>query len=240
MTDNDTLDRTVPPVILLVAGALAGTATVIVAFTGPNALAVALGALTAVIALWLTFNIAHRQDKESKGLGEIVRQVHELVRDIAERDSAQDYEASPTTPAAQETDTDPEVPSYADEAIVALRAHGADLDFNHLVWRPKKPLPELPGNHGWFVESGGDAPGGRWFVRKARGMTVRKAMPREFLDALEQEAPLEPRAIKLDFQTKEHGLAAWYARTYDGALWKVWRSNRNATKGVQVEKVDDN
>ena len=63
-------------------------------------------------------------------------------------------------------------------------------------------------------------------------------MPREFLDTLEKEAPLDPRGIKLDFQLKEHGNAAWYARTYGGDLWKVWRASRNAAAGIQVEKVE--
>ncbi|WP_162621971.1 hypothetical protein [Microbacterium suaedae] len=227
------------PIFLLSLGVLAGTATAIVAFTGPNSATAALGAITAVIAIWLTFMIAGRQDAEAAVLKEIVQRSEEMIREIKEQSSEQDYEGP-----ASEADDEDELPtptggpSYRDEAIEALRAHHAPLDFDGLEWRAKEPLPALPGNHGWFVESPGLPSAGRWFVRKARGMTVRKAMPRDFLEALEQEAPIDPRRIKLDFQIKEHGLAAWYARTYGGELWKVWRANRNATAGVQVEKIE--
>lgn len=224
------------PLVLLISGVAFGAATIVTACLGLNVPAVVLGACGAVAAIGLTFIIAQRQDAETKGLQDVVEQMHQLLRDVAERDSAQDYTPALTATPAAEAPLDDIAPSYREEAIEALRAHGANLDFDHLLWRQKKPMRDLRGNHGWFVETEGNPADGRWFVRKARGMTVRKAMPRELLESLEGKAQLDPREIKLDFQTKEHGLAAWYARTYSGDLWKVWRSNRKP--GVRVEKVE--
>ena len=259
--ENETTIQYKPlPIILLMSGAIVGAVTAVVAFTGPVAVVAALGAATAVIAIWLTFIIARRQDAEAGTLKNVVLQVrtavtgvdravermHELlkqssqmIREMAERDSAHDYEDPVLESSVEAPAADASAPQYRDEAIAALRASGAPLNFDALEWRAKEPLPPRPGNYGWFVESPGSPSGGRWFVRKARGMTVRKAMPREFLNVLEKEAPLNPREIKLDYQIKEHGLAAWYARTYSGALWKVWLPNRDANGGVRIEKVED-
>lgn len=64
-------------------------------------------------------------------------------------------------------------------------------------------------------------------------------MPRNFLNALKEESSIESPEIELDYQLKDHGLAAWYARTYDGALWKVHQSNRKQSAGIQVTRVND-
>lgn len=128
------------------------------------------------------------------------------------------------------------LPSYAEEAVKALQERGAKLTFEDLRWRRKIPSQPMTGNHGWFVESNSAKDGERWFVRKARGLTVRKAMPRDFLEAWEKETGLAPSEIKLDFQLTDHGLAAWYARTYSDVLWKVSRSNRNASAGISVTR----
>lgn len=234
------------PLFLLILGALTGVATAVMAFFDLDELVVAVASVTAVIAIGLTYIIARRQDAETDTLKGVVQQMHELlkqsskmIRELTERESEQDYEEPMVESNVDSASVDVSRPLYAEEAITALRSKGASLDFDALEWRAKEPMPPMPGNHGWFVESPGSPSGGRWFVRKARGMTVRKAMPREFLDALENNVPLDPRRIKLDYQIKEHGLAAWYARTYDGDLWKVWRPNRDSAAGVRVEKVED-
>ncbi|MFF0909138.1 hypothetical protein ACFWZW_00430 [Microbacterium enclense] len=177
--------------------------------------------------------------------------LYQLTLSFAERESAQDYEsgeeeasdgnlgsteASPGTAASVDF---AEQPPYAAEALSRLQRIGSSLTETTASWRQKVPDPPIRGNHGWFVESKHRASAERWYVRKGRYWNIRKAMPREFLDALEAQQGVDPRTIKLDFQLKEHGLASWYARTYDGSLWRVWRPNRNADLGVQTERVAD-
>jgi len=274
-------DLLLRPELWLVLGLLAGAVTAALAFTSPPPWATLFGAVTAIIAIVLTYLIAKRQDTESSKLSRVVSRVDgtvervdeavrrvdetvgrvdnavgkidgavvdirelvgqstEILRELAERDSAQDYDAvllEPTDPVSTASEARP---SYEEEAIEGLRAKRAQLDYENLRWQAKKPKPALPGNHGWFVESPESPNSGRWFVRKAKGMTVRKAMPREFLDALVREQQLDPQAIALDYQLKGHALAAWYARTYDGALYRVWRPNAAADKSIRTEKVED-
>jgi len=174
---------------------------------------------------------------------ELQKQSSDLLREVAERASAQDYEPvlvedEPTPSESESESAQPSAkPDWEEAAITRLKAKGADLDFGSLQWKRKMPKPPLPGNHGWFVES----PGGnsRWFLRKARGMTVRKAMPRDFLDQLEREQAVDPRTIALDYQLSQHGLAAWYARTYAGDLYRVTRPNRSPGQPIRTERVDE-
>lgn len=233
------------PVLLLILGILAGAATAITGFTTPGPLSVALGAATAVIAIWLTFLIASRQADESSDLqatvssvDEAVSQMRTLLIAMAEQQSAQQYDP-PEEEEEPEPQSDAGRPDYSDAVIEKLRADGFPITQESAGWRRKLPLPLQPGNHGWFVESTDPGTPGRWYVRNARGLTVRKAMPREFLDELEKQKSVDPRTIKLDFQLKEHGLAAWYARTYSGDLWKVWRPARKWSDGIKIEQVED-
>lgn len=236
--------------ILLVAGIALTLLTAIVAFDQPEWIAVSAGALLALIGISLTFLVARRQDKETaeiqgavKHIQRAVTNIHDLVLSLSEKDSEKDYlepaDESDEDVNAPIAEGDPNAPRprFEREAVEFLQSKGADLDFTNLKWRPKTPSQKTPGNHGWFVESPDSTSDERWFVRKARGMTVRKAMPRTFLEALKAQSGIDPRSIKLDFQIKPHGLAAWYARTYDNQLWKVWKSNRNPEAGIQVEKV---
>lgn len=243
------------PGLIAILGLIAAGATFLLALAPLSAWATAIGAAAAAFAIALTYIIARRQGQESatlatvvakvdgtvSGTQDAVRDVNELlqtstslIRQLAERDSAQEYE-----PESVDDEPSQELarPSYEADAIAMLKTRGADLDFNRLEWKPKLPDPPLPGNHGWFVES----PGGtaRWFVRRARGMTVRKAMPRDFLDRLEAEQRVNPRTIALDFQLKQHGLAAWYARTYSGELYKVSRSNGVAGQPIRTERIEE-
>ncbi|WP_459277266.1 hypothetical protein [Arthrobacter sp. TMS1-12-1] len=190
----------------------------------------------------MTFLIASRQAEESGALqatvssvNEAVLQMRELLLGMAEQESAQEYEA----PDEAEPEKDADQPDYSDEVIQRLRKDGVPITADSAIWRRKQPEPSLPGNHGWFVETSDPTTPGRWYVRNARGLTVRRAMPRDFLEALEQRKSVDPRTIKLDFQLKEHGLAAWYARTYNGDLWKVWRPARTWADGIKVERVDE-
>lgn len=233
--------RRLSPLILLIAGIVAGVATAITGLLALTAAAVTLGAATAVSAIWLTFLIASRQAEESSDLratvssvNEAVKQMQELLLKMAEQESAQDYEA----PGEDEAEAEAERPDYSDVAIERLRAEGVVITADHVIWRRKQPSPALPGNHGWFVELDNSTTQGRWYVRKAHGLTVRRAMPRDFLDALKETKSVDPQTIKLDFQLKEHGLAAWYARTYSGDLWKVWRSARKWNDGIMIDRVD--
>lgn len=193
---------------------------------------VVFGAGAAIAAIVLTFTIALQQNADTADLNLI------LIK-IEEQTAVRAYESN-TPPLSEDSHVDAgngelaKMPSYADEAIEALRERKAHLNFDNLRWRQKVPSEPMTGNHGWFVESNADGDGERWFVRKANGLTVRKAMPRNFLEALESQANLDPRDIKHDFQLSNHGLAAWYARTYSDVLWKVSRSNRNASAGVSV------
>lgn len=221
---------------------VAGAATAVAAALDAPALAGVLGAVTAIIAIWLTFLIASRQAVESgelrttvEDVKEAVTQIQALQRRAAERDSEQEYEATGEAEPEGESDR----PEYSDEVIARLKAKGASISAETASWRRKTPKPALPGNHGWFVEGRDPTKPGRWYVRRAHGLTVRKAMPRDFLETLQNREAVDPRTIKLDFQLKEHGLAAWYARTYDGDLWKVWRPARGWGGGIKVERVDE-
>lgn len=247
---------------------LGGASAALALIPDTGAAPVVFGALAAIMAICLTFIIAWRQNaetddlrslgrttlrlnEETKEIGKATRTLGEttnhvldniqsVLAEIKEQTAREAYEpiseeSDPVETFREEALT---IPSYADEAIESLREHRAKLDFDDLRWRRKTPSKPMKGNHGWFVESGSGKRGERWFVRKANGLTVRKAMPREFLDALEKEAQLNPSEIKLDFQLSDHGLAAWYARTYAGALWKVSRSNRNSDAGISVTPVN--
>ncbi|WIE65277.1 hypothetical protein DEI99_001750 [Curtobacterium sp. MCLR17_036] len=176
---------------------------------------------------------------QQEQLLELQQQSGELLREVAERASAQDYDPSASEEGAEGTEDAQtgEKPDWEDEAIERLRAKHADLDFASLHWKRKTPQPPVPGNHGWFVETPGRTT--RWFVRKARGMTVRKAMPRDFLDRLEIEQGVEPRTIALDYQLRQHGLAAWFARTYAGDLFRVSRAYRAPGQPIRTERVDE-
>jgi hypothetical protein len=219
-----------------------------------------LGAVATGLAIGLTYIIARRQGEESSKLAVVVARVNQAVGEInqavgetqvtvgrvkdllegveptirrmAERDSAEDYDPDASDDEPTEAR---QKPTYEAEAIHLLRVKGADLDFDNLEWKPKMADPPLPGNHGWFVESPNKS--ARWFVRRARGMTVRKAMPRDFLRKLEQDKGIPPQSIALDFQLKQHGLAAWYARTYSGDLYKVAKSNSVPGTPIRAEKV---
>lgn len=209
---------------------------------GEQWVAAAAAALTAVFAIALTYVIAVRQNRDTAKLEDIVRQVHELLLGQKELNAQSEYgsdeESEGSSPGASGAGgLGSEHPGFADEAIALLRARGAKLDFENLVWKRKQRLESGRGSLGWFVESPEMANTERWFVRKANGITVRKAMPRNLLDGLEVQAPLDPREIRHDFQLKSHGLGAWYARTYSGDLWKVWQPNRSRTLGIKVEQV---
>ncbi|NUT72361.1 hypothetical protein [Pseudarthrobacter sp. C4D7] len=245
------------PVILLLIGILAGVATAVAIFYDATTLTVVLGTLIAVAAIVLTFIIALNQNADtddlltlvqaSRDLGEktnqVLADVQSVLLKVEEQTATRDYSQA-SQPMAEGSPSEEEeledltaVPAYADEAVAQLRSRKANLNFDDLIWRPKSTYPVTRGNHGWFVESE-SGNGERWFVRKANGLTVRKAMPREFLDTLEEKAPLDPREIKHDFQLTDHGLAAWYARTYSGDLWKVSKSNRNASAGITVTREE--
>lgn len=221
------------PFFLLGAGVLLGFASGVLAlFREMGSLPVLLGAGAAIAAIVLTFTIARQQNTDTEKLRELSETSKQLLIKVVEQTADKVY-----SPTAHEEDSSAK-PSYESEAINALREAGANLNFGSLRWRRKVPLQPMQGNHGWFVESNSVESGERWFVRKANGITVRKAMPREFLNALRDKAPLDPRDIKHDFQLTDHGLAAWYARTYSDVLWKVSKSNRNASAGINVTRED--
>ncbi|WP_104088580.1 hypothetical protein [Arthrobacter sp. GMC3] len=247
------------PIILLFVGVLLGIASGLLALLpGTNVAPIVCGAGAAVAAIILTFTIAVRQNADTDSLRLILRQVEEQtakedydpVRDQEEftNESDQDGELAgaaraltegsdrvndPVEAANAESAPAGAKPAYADEVVEALRELNAKLNFDDLRWRRKIPSPPMRGHHGWFVESNSNGNYERWFVRRANGLTVRKAMPRDFLEALEREG-VDPRVIKHDFQLTNHGLASWYARTYSGALWKVARGNRNLSGGISV------
>lgn len=253
--------------IFFTSGVLLGIASGVLAFiftSGASAVVAGTGAGAAVMAICLTFRIALNQNADTSDLRKLGKATHDLgghtntlgettnqvlidiqsvLFKIEEQTANQAYDPIGETPldgqnpnTAQEDSSDK--PSYADEVIETLQTRKANLDFNDLMWRRKTTDPATTGNHGWFVESSSRGESERWFVRKANGLTVRKAMPRHFLEALEEKADLDPRQIKHDFQLSNHGLAAWYARTYSDELWKVSRSNRNAQAGITVSRED--
>ncbi|MBD8139867.1 hypothetical protein IFT36_04825 [Frigoribacterium sp. CFBP 13605] len=247
------------PAGLLVVGILLFVVTVVAIACKAAVAALVFGASSAVVGIALTFVIAHNQNKQSNELSKVVTDTSEVVQNVEkvlielrEQASARVYvepeDAGDAAGAPDAADSDdagidgteaPTGPWWAPEALERLRAVGASLDETDLLWRKRTSIPPMRGNQGWFVESPSKPKAGRWFVRKAHGMDARKAMPREYLEALEAQGPLDPRQIRLDFQLKNHGLAAWYARTYDGDLWKVSRSNRSADGEIHAEKVNE-
>lgn len=225
------------PSIVLSGGVVLGIAAGLLALmpsTGVAPIVSAAGA--AVAAIILTFIIALRQNVQTDEL-------LKLLRKVEEQTAATQYGATVVQgdaldmPALAEGSTQADMPAYADEVIAALRERDANLNFDDLRWRRKIPIPTMAGHYGWFVESASGGNNERWFVRKAHGLTVRKAMPRDFLEALEKDGDLNPQHIKLDYQQSNHGLAAWYARTYSDYLWKVSRSNR--TGDIRVTSVNE-
>lgn len=255
------------PRIWLILGLLLGSGAAATAYLNFAAASGALGGLTAVFAIVLTYVIARRQADEASELNHSVENIDQAVGDLAqatdrlykltlslaERESAQDYEgnedlvsedhqldANTEAESDSRLETPPaEKPPYAAEAISRLRRIGSSLTEATAMWKPKAPDPPIRGNHGWFVENVDGVSAERWYVRKGRYWNIRKAMPREFLEALETKEGVDPRTIKLDFQLKEHGLASWYARTYDGVLWRVSKPNRNQDLGVLTSRVDE-
>lgn len=238
---------------LLVAGLASAVATMLAPLSGLQELAGIFGAITAAIAIVLTFVIARRQARESSELtatvekideavveiGEATARLYRLTLDVAERDSEQGYEGLEDEAATNDPPDEDGVPPYATEALERLRAAGSKLTRSTALWRRKVPEPAIRGNHGWFVESNDPTDSERWYVRKGRYWNIRKAMPRDLLDALEAQQRVSPTTIRLDFQLKEHGLASWYARTYAGDLWRVWKPNRSPARGIQTERVAD-
>lgn len=253
MSESNNKDIKFIPIVIFVLGIVLG----IVSFTlfiieDPASIPSALGAIAAIAAIILTFIIAQQQNHASAQSHSILLQLKEQKadRDYQEtntEDSSAEGKESPefhTTPHNSEADEQHSssesnsVPTYLDEAISRLQERKANLDFDNLRWRRKIPSPALRGHHGWFVESNSGDNKERWFVRKANGVTARRAMPRDFLDALEEQAGIDPKTIRLDFQDSDHALASWYARTYSDDLWKVSRSNRNPSRGITVTQVD--
>lgn len=246
--------RWLPPVLLVLGVALFVAAVVLA--LAPNAVvAVIVGAASALVGIILTYVIARDQDRQSDELSSVVSNTDAVVarvetvllelreqasaRDYIEADDVEDPEDSLVAPSRDGEQAEPDGPWWREEALERLRVLGAGLDENDLRWRKRTSIPRLGRNQGWFVESPGKPKAGRWFVRKANGMNARKAMPRDHLEALEQQASLDPREIQLDFQLKDHGLAAWYARTYSGDLWKVTRSNRSHPRELRAEKMEE-
>lgn len=233
--------KQVLPWLLFGSGVVTGVGAMIAACLGAVVATGLLGGLTAVVALILTFVIALRQGQDVGDIQDGVDKLHvanerllSLTLSIAEEDSTQDY--SPAEVAVADEDDSPNATAeMQSEALQILQSRGSSLTQDTARWRQKIPDPPSRGNHGWFVESTEGEPAERWFVRKANGWTIRKAMPRLFLDALEAQRGVNPQTIRRDFQLKEHGLAAWYARTYAGDLWKVWVSNRNRGQGIQTK-----
>lgn len=221
------------PLLLFTVGVILGVSSgVLAVIPSSGAAPVVLGAGAAIAAIVLTFTVALQQNADTAALNLI------LIK-IAEQTAVRDYEPDSSSilggsPAGADNGKSVNKPSYSREAIEALQKHTANLNFNDLQWQQKVPSQGLIGNPGWFVESNHDDDSERWFVRKANGLTVRKAMPRKFLEALKMQEKLDPQTIKHDFQLSNHGLAAWYVRTYAGALWKVSKSNRNALAGIKV------
>lgn len=251
------------PTIWLALGLALGVSASITALLGLGAVTGLLAGLTAAVAIVLTYVIAYRQAKESSALSKTVMKIdtavsnlteanerlYQLTLSAAETDSAQAYETdeeeTPDAPAldvgnGESESPDGQEPPYAAEALSRLRSAGSSITPTSASWKQKVPDPPIRGNHGWFVESNDPEETERWYVRKGRYWTIRKAMPREYLEALGTKRGVKPQTVKLDFQLKDHGLASWYARTYDGDLWQVSKPNRNKDLGIQVVRVDEN
>lgn len=234
----------VAPLMWLCAGAVLGLGSFLLALHGDSDWAAATAAACAICAIWLTYLVARSQSAQAESHHETVQGIRDAVDEMNSWLRQQKEQVSVTEYGIAD-DSDPEPaedkdrPSYADQALEALNARGAKLERDDVVWKRKIPFPPRPGNHGWFVEAASGNASGRWYVRKARGLTTRKAMPRDFLDALEKEQGVDPQTIVLDFQLKEHGLASWYARTSDGKLWRVWRPARTWSAGINTELVEE-
>lgn len=241
------------PKIWLVSGLVGAAVTALTASMSLFVLAGVFGGLTSAIAIVLTFVIAHKQAIEADKLAEAVKKIDNavsklreanenllyLTRGMAERIADQIYGSAEGNAVEDSAPDAAGEPPYAAEALERLQTIGSTITSATASWRLKVPEPAIRGNHGWFVESKDPASTERWYVRKGRHWNMRKAMPRELLDALETQHGVNPRTIKLDFQLKEHGLASWYARTYGGDLWQVWKPNRNAELGVRTKRVSE-
>lgn len=240
------------PTLTACIGVAFGVVSALFAYSERPAAGAVLGVITAIFAILLTLIIALRQFKESDELKTTIGNMNMAVSDIEAGNATQrdltlkiseqlseiDYSSTPNEGVGDEYIEDTDRPEYSNEAIGILSKIGSRITEDTAIWKKKIPAIPTSGNHGWFVESMDPNNSERWYVRKGRGWTVRRAMPRELLDAFERDAQVNPKEIKLDFQQKEHGLASWYARTYSGDLWRIWKSNRNQGKGIQVERVD--
>lgn len=215
---------------------------------------VALSGILALAAIVVTLGIARQQSIDAKRDSNILENVHALMFDMAERRADRDYEleapshyhtgpipeensSAPTTD-SRSTPTGPEEPAAHVKAEFrdALESKGAGLDLDQLEWW-KKPANILSSpNPGWIVSSPDSDE--RWFVRRANGITARRAMPKSYFSALANEG-LGLDQIRTEFQVKDHPLAAWYARTYSGQLWKISQSNRFPDRKPTATRVNE-
>lgn len=236
-----------------VAGSVFGVALVAailgssMAFAGVNDWAYLFATILGVLAIAITVYIAIIQAIESAKDREILEDLHRVER-MQERSQAEfDYGANGALPAG---DSSGELEAggggqgrampdleFQEQARVVLRSKGAKLDLDNLQWLRKGPSTPTRGNHGWYVTSEGVNE--RWFLRRANGMTARRALPKDYLEAFVRETELTLDDIRLDFQEKDHGLAAWFVETYSGQTWKISRSNRSLASGFRVTRIED-
>lgn len=128
-------------------------------------------------------------------------------------------------------------PKAEDEFKHALQEAGAKLDMDNLLWRQKTAADGRPGNLGWFVETPSPKYTQRWFVRRAKNLTVRPAVPRDYLEAWESETGLDPTDIEVDYRENQgRGNHPWFVSTYDGDVWRLSKGGRG-NDGVSVTKI---
>lgn len=213
-----------------------------------------LSGILALASILVTLGIAHQQSIDAKRDSDILENVHALMIDVAERRADRDYEpeahahyetealpgANSIAPATEsptlDTKSEEPTPQVKAEFRAALESAEAKLDLQQLEWQ-KKPTNALSSaNAGWIVSSPDSDE--RWFVRRANGITARRAMPKSYFSALENNG-IGLGQIRTEFQAKDHPLAAWYARTYSGNLWKVSQSNRFPGRKPSANRVSE-
>ena len=226
------LEKALPVFVAVVAAMGVILAICAAAFASNVVWGPVFGSAVAAVTIVMTVVIWCEQKLESA-------RSHKLLIAVKEQTSRKDYGVDGEMGVvSSESQSTARKPSYEAEVIDALKNAGVDLKPEELQWDRKIPESGKPGNYGWFVRSSDKNSVARWFVRKANGISVRKAMPQDFLDALREREGISPKSIQNDFQVKNHGLASWYARTYSGKLYRVWRANRSGGKDIQIELVE--
>lgn len=196
--------------------------------------------LIGVASISLAIVIYLRQSAQSEELKLQADSIEELSRETVRL--SREYLERTITAEVQDgdpADADPSnsLPSDPETLMNELKTAGAKLNFAELRWRKRTPAyGDKRGNYGWFVESPNSSE--RWFAHKGRSVTVRRAVPRDLIEAWKAETGLSPQEIRLDYRTLTSPNASWYIETYAGETWRLSKGGK-AKSSITISRLGD-